>query len=236
MALTEGHDARTTDGRPAGSSSSTQQPYVAGQTSPDTNVKVAWSRATEEDHAAGLRFDGDPPIKTRLLLEQVALFEVTVDNGKAAVSLHGDFTEMTRFDALLTRLADVKDIELDLAAVRYLSSAGVREWCHFLAALSAPGGVEYRFRHCSIAFATQAAMVPLVLGDGEVMSLEAPYLCETCDREDIRLLEPAVIAHEGERVIPPRLHCATCGDELSFDDVPERYFAFLRDEGSIVDS
>jgi CheY-like chemotaxis protein len=197
--------------------------------SPDTRVSVAWSRASEAGHAAGLRFDGEPPIKTRLLLEQIALFEVAIDGDRAAVTLHGDFTEMTRFDSLTSRLAGVKDIELDLASVRYLSSAGVREWCQFLARLDGPG-VTYRFRHCSIAFATQAAMVPLVLGHGVVQSLEAPYLCETCDREDLRLLEPEVIAHDGDRLVPPRLHCAVCGNELVFDDVPERYFAFLRDD------
>jgi CheY-like chemotaxis protein len=207
------------------------------QQSPDTALVVAWSRETHADdddaggpYAAGLRFDGDPPVKTRLLLEQVALFDVAFDGPRAAVTLHGDFTEMTRFEALSTRLAaaGVTDVELDLASVRYLSSAGVREWCQFLAGL--PAGTTYRFRHCSIAFATQAAMVPLVLGQGEVMSLEAPYFCEACDREDLRLLEPGVVARDGERLVPPRLHCAACGAELVFDDVPERYFAFLRDD------
>jgi len=157
-----------------------------------------------------------------------------IEGGKAAVTLHGDFTEMTRFDALALRLVGATDIELDLASVRYLSSAGVREWCMFLQGLASPDPaappVTYRFRHCSIAFATQAAMVPLVLGDGVVVSLEAPYFCETCDREDLRLLEPGVVAHDGDRLVPPRLHCATCSGELVFDDVPERYFAFLRDD------
>ena len=151
---------------------------------------------------------------------------VHITDGLAEVTLHGDFTEMTRFDALGARLAGVREIEFDLAAVRYLSSAGVRAWCHFLAAL---GTVPVRFRHCSIAFVSQAAMVPMVLGDGVVVSLEAPYFCETCDREDLRLLEPGVIAHDADRLLPPRLHCGACGGELVFDDVPERYFAFLRD-------
>jgi CheY-like chemotaxis protein len=215
--------------------------HADGQDTPDTPVIVAWSRSTQPDGgpdpedeggpvSAGLRFDGDPPIKTRLLLEQVALFDVAEpdERGTIAVTLHGDFTEMTRFDALTARLAGATDIELDLASVRYLSSAGVREWCQFLSAL--PPAATYRFRHCSIAFATQAAMVPLVLGKGLVTSLEAPYFCESCDREDLRLLEPGVVAREGDRLIPPRFHCGTCGAELVFDDVPERYFAFLRED------
>lgn len=191
----------------------------------------SWSpgAGAQDGYAAGLRFDGDPPIKTRLLLEQVALFDITSTEGAVTVSLHGDFTEMTRFEALGARGWSARPrSSSDLSPpARYLSSAGVRAWCHFLGQLD---GVTVRFRHCSVAFATQAAMVPLVLGGGEVLSLEAPYLCETCDRDDLRLLEPGLIARDGDRLIPPRLHCGTCGGELVFDDVPDRYFAFLRDD------
>jgi hypothetical protein len=70
-------------------------------------------------------------------------------------------------------------------------------------------------------------MVPMVLGKGEVVSLEAPYVCEACDEEDLRLLEISAIARDGDRPVPPRLTCLQCDGELSFDDVPERYFAFL---------
>jgi CheY-like chemotaxis protein len=195
---------------------------------PDTRATVAWCRQTSEGFTAGLRWEGDPPIKTRVLLEQVALFDLEpMGEGieGVAVTLHGDFTELTRFDALATRLAGESFVEFDTASVRYMSSAGVRAWCQFIDAL--PSALKYRFRHCSVAFASQAAMVPMVLGRGEVISLEAPYVCETCDEEDLRLLEISAIAREGDRPIPPRLTCLHCNGEISFDDVPERYFAFL---------
>jgi len=195
---------------------------------PDTKATVAWCKTTVDGFSAGLRWEGEPPIKTRLLLEQVALFDLEPrtdeDGGGVAVTLHGDFTEMTRFDSLAARLTGEPFAEFDTASVRYLSSAGVRAWCQFLAGL---GTMKYRFRHCSVAFASQAAMVPMVLGDGEVVSLEAPYVCEACDHEDLRLLEVTAIARDADRPIPPRLACLRCGGELSFDDVPERYFAFL---------
>jgi CheY-like chemotaxis protein len=192
---------------------------------PDTKAIVAWCKQTPEGWIAGMRWDGDPPIKTRVLLEQVALFDLEPGEEGLAVTLHGDFTEMTRFDTLARRLADETFVEFDTASVRYMSSAGVRAWCQLVESL--PPTLRYRFRHCSVAFASQAAMVPMVLGRGEVISLEAPYVCEQCDREDLRLLEISAIAREGERPIPPRLTCLSCGGELAFDDVPERYFAFL---------
>jgi CheY-like chemotaxis protein len=199
---------------------------------PDTSAVIAWCRETPEGWTAGIRWDGDPPIKTRVLLEQVALFDlepVVVSPGQGdagvAVTLHGDFTELTRFDTLAARLAGESFVEFDTASVRYMSSAGVRSWCQLIDAL--PVGLRYRFRHCSVAFASQAAMVPMVLGRGEVISLEAPYVCEKCDEEDLRLLEISAIARDGDRPVPPRLTCLHCHGELVFDDVPERYFAFL---------
>jgi len=201
---------------------------------PDTRAVVAWCRQTADGWSAGLRWEGDPPIKTRVLLEQVALFDLHPigpaepgrgTDGGVCVTLHGDFTELTQLDSLAHRLAGESFVEFDTASVRYMSSAGVRAWCQFVEHL--PPAVGYRFRHCSVAFASQAAMVPMVLGRGHVVSLEAPYVCERCDEEDLRLLEVSTIARDGDRLTPPRLTCLRCEGELVFDDVPERYFAFL---------
>lgn len=204
---------------------------VGDQVSPDTRAVVAWCRPPdgtdprEPGYAAGLAWDGEVPLRTRLLLEQVALFDLTDDGGGAlTVMLHGDFTEMTRFESLAARLVGATEVTFDLAAVRYISSAGVRAWCELLDSL---GGIKTRFRHCSIAFASQAAMVPLVLGSGEVVSLEAPYYCEPCGRDEVRLLEVGAIARDGDRLLAPRLTCGACGGVTELDDLAERYFAFL---------
>lgn len=201
---------------------------IGDQVSPPTQATVAWCRPAaplEGGHAAGLAWDGEIPLRTRLLLEQVALFDLTDDgNGAVTVLLHGDFTEMTRFESLAARLHGSRDVTFDLAAVRYISSAGVRTWCELLDGL---GAARKRFRHCSIAFASQAAMVPLVLGDGEVVSLEAPYYCEACGRDEVRLLEVGAIARDGDALLAPRLTCTDCGAAMELDDLPERFFAFL---------
>ena len=195
---------------------------------PPTRARVAWSRAIAGDadaHVAGLAWEGELPLRTRLLLEQVALFELEVtDDDAALVRLHGDFTEMTRFDALAARLASARAISFDLAAVRYISSAGVRTWCELLGQL---GHARLSFRHCSTAFITQAAMVPMVLAGGAVRSFVAPYYCDACGHDDERLLEVGAIAKDGDRLVAPRLACARCGLPSDLDDLPDRYFAFL---------
>ena len=199
---------------------------AGGESGPPAAARVMWCRALGGDeHVAGVAWDGEPPLRTRLLLEQVALFELeTVDDGATLVRLHGDITEMTRFDALATQLRDAAAVSFDLAAVRYISSAGVRSWCELLATL---GAARLSFRHCSTAFITQAAMVPLVLAGGTVRSFVAPYYCDACGHDDERLLEVGAIARDGEHLVAPRLACATCGAASDLDDLPDRYFAFL---------
>jgi CheY-like chemotaxis protein len=198
-----------------------------GMTYPEVPATVAWVRPARDPAwtAAGIVF-ADLPIKTRLLLERLCQFDVATNaEGGVTVSLFGDITEVTVFDTLSQRLARESKIDFYMRAVRYISSAGVRSWCNFLNRL--PAG-SYSFRHCSTAFVSQAAMVPMALGSGPVLSLEAPYRCDDCDRDDVRLVETGSLMREGGHVTPPTLKCASCGGELEFDDVPDRYFAFLR--------
>lgn len=211
----------------------TARPRIGSEITPATAATVAWCRpittiAGEDKptYAAGLTWVGEPPLRTRLLLEQVALFEVEPgdERGAVAVTLHGDFTELTRFDALAAQLATARAITFDLATVRYLSSAGVRAWCELIGGLT---HARLSFRHCSIAFTSQAGMVPLVLAGGTVRSFEAPYYCEACGLDDARLLEVGSVARDGDHLAAPRLACARCGGPSDLDDVPERYFAFL---------
>lgn len=199
--------------------------HRTGRSYPDGRAIIAWSRTLGSDTVlAGLAF-AELPIETRILIEELCLFELLRGpDGSAVVRLHGDITEATNFGRLAERLADDRKIEFNMREVRYLSSGGVRSWCRFLQSLH---GCEYSFRHASLAFASQAAMVPAAVGRGQVVSFEAPYRCEACDRDDTRLLEARAVLRERDEVVPPTLHCATCGGELSFDDVPTRYFAFL---------
>ncbi len=203
-----------------------------GTVFPSCLAQVAWARSASVpgEYEAGLSFAADTPVQTRVLLEQLALYDVSPAQdespmaGGVTVALQGDFTEITDFTELAARLQDETRIDFDAGAVRYISSAGVRSWCNLLGELA---GKEYTFRHCSMAFATQAAMVPMVVGTGEVLSLEAPYFCESCDREEVRLLETGALLRERDVIVPPQLSCNHCGGSLEFDDVPDRFFAFL---------
>jgi CheY-like chemotaxis protein len=199
--------------------------HRSGRSYPEGRAVIAWTRPLGSDTVlAGLAF-AELPIETRMLVEELCLFELQrAGDGTALIRLHGDITEATDFSRLAERIEDERRIEFNMREIRYLSSGGVRHWVKFLQGLTQ---TDYTFRHASLAFASQAAMVPSAIGRGHVVSFEAPYHCESCDRDDVRLLESKSILREKDEVIPPTLHCATCGGELAFDDVPWRFFAFL---------
>jgi CheY-like chemotaxis protein len=183
--------------------------------------RIVWQRPDEAGGLAmGVEFFDLLPEMQRMLAD-LALWDLHETEGGLQVVLHGDFTEVTDFDPLRGRLSG--KIEFDLSGVRYMNSSGVRNWAAFLRTMR---DLEYGFLRCSVAFTSQAGMVPAVIGKGRIESFLAPYHCDECDRSEERLLQTAALTKPSP-VIPPRFRCSQCGGELAFDDVAERYFAFL---------
>ncbi|MCP4447362.1 MAG: response regulator [Myxococcales bacterium] len=190
--------------------------------------RIIWCRPSSDGsgHSVGLKF-GKVPGPAQALLVQLSLFQVSKNSDGAGitVALQGGFDDRTDFAPLLEAVREAEHIDFMMQRVDYLSSCGVRSWCLFIEAL-APG-VTYDFRNCSLAFSSQAAMVPMSIGKGEVVSMQAPYFCDPCDREDSRLIETRVVRRTTGDLVPPPLHCHICKKTLDFDDIPGRYFAFL---------
>ncbi|HEY3357376.1 MAG TPA: PilZ domain-containing protein [Polyangia bacterium] len=190
--------------------------------------RVVWQRPDESGGLAlGVEFFDLLPEMQRMLAD-LALWDIVDTEGGAQVILHGDFTEITDFDPLRSHLTG--RVEFDLSGVRYMNSSGVRNWAAFLRLLRE---VDYTFVRCSVAFTSQAGMVPAVVGRGRIESFLAPYHCDECDRSEERLLQTAALTTPAP-VIPPRFRCSQCGGELAFDDVAERYFAFLEHGPPVV--
>ena len=139
--------------------------------------------------------------------------------------MQGRFDESSDFGPLLVDLGSACHIDFKMEGVSYMSSAGVASWCLFLSKLSSH--TTYSFRNCSVAFVSSSALIPMVTGRGEVVSVQAPYYCRVCDREDTHLVESAIVHKANGALEAPILICHICANELEFDDLPERYFAFL---------
>jgi CheY-like chemotaxis protein len=186
-------------------------------------ARVVWAQPRDGKTVIGAQFDAlDDAAKQTLA--RLTQWEIVDDTARTRVVLKGDFTEATSFDELLPAM--VGRVDFDMAQVRYMNSLGVRAWCEFLKAAPIQG---YEFHACSIPFILQASMVEDVIGRGTVTSFFAPYHCESCDHQEERLLQSAAVLAAG--VEPPVFTCPACSAQLTFDDLPERYFAFLqRDE------
>ncbi len=194
----------------------------AGATPLDIKAKVVWAQPRDGRTVVGAQFE-DLNEQARQTLARLTQWEIVGDTARTRVVLKGDFTEATSFDDLLPAM--VGRVDFDVAQVRYMNSLGVRAWCEFLKTAPIQG---YEFHACSVPFVLQAAMVEDVLGRGTVTSFFAPYHCEACDHQEERLLQSAAVLAAG--VAPPVFTCPACSAQLTFDDIPERYFAFLQRE------
>jgi len=183
---------------------------------------VVWAQPRDGKTVVGVAFD-KLDATAKAALGKLTQWQVVKDGERIRVVLRGDFTEATRFDELVPAL--VGRVVFDVAQVTYMNSLGVRAWCEFLRQARIQG---YEFHACSVPFILQASMVKDVIGRGTVTSFFAPFHCIGCDHQEERLLQSAAILAASFE--PPVFKCPSCGGALEFDDLPERYFAFLQDD------
>lgn len=210
-------------GAPVGRTLADLEVRFGGQKAPALRCRVAWCHPNPRgSFFAGLDFIA-VPAEARSLLDQLALFEISRGDDFVTAALQGEFDESTDFGALGKVLAGAAQIDFNMQAVGPMTPDGARIWCQLLAGLDG----RYAFRHCSVAFTRLAATSPEVLGDGEVVSAEAPYRCRRCERDELRLVEAALLLRAQGRTRPLPLRCRACGELLAFDGDPDAYFAFL---------
>lgn len=138
------------------------------------------------------------------------------------LTLDGDLTE----DFQILTVAEALDgpltpLTIDLAGVRRINSAGVREWIRFVGALGP--GRPITLARCPAAFIRQAGMIKNFLGGAVVESLYVPYLCPRCEASRTELVEAAALAGHSF----PEARCEACAVAMEADVVPEAFLAFL---------
>ena len=193
-----------------------------GESPVEIRGTAVWAQPRDGKTVVGVAFDR-PEERARAVLARLTQWQVVKDGERIRVVLRGDFTEATRFDDLLPAM--VGRVVFDTAQVTYMNSLGVRAWCEFLRQARIQG---YEFHACSVPFVLQASMVRDVIGRGTVTSFFAPFHCVGCDHEEERLIQTAAIL--AANLEPPTFKCPRCGGALEFDDIPERFFAFLSDD------
>lgn len=152
------------------------------------------------------------------------LVEALEHAGALCLRLEGTINEDSRLPERVHSVVG-KRVLIHLGKVYRINSCGVRDWVRWIHGLEAKRNEVY-FLDCSPAMVAQMNMVANFLGaEGRVLSLQAPYYCESCEEER---QETFAAARFAEKVDVPEAICEICGELLSFDAIPQSYFQFIR--------
>ena len=163
---------------------------------------------------------------TKQPAESVALsWRLKERGGITTVEFFGEIDEHADFTELRRRLKGA--VVFHLAEVRRINSCGVREWVDFVRDL--PAITDLVFTHCSPAIVAQLNMIFNFRGAAKIRSFLAPYHCEECGHEEEKLLDIPSMLSDRVATSVPEFACESCAGTMEFDDLPERFLAFLRD-------
>jgi hypothetical protein len=156
-------------------------------------------------------------------LTEVLSWQVEAAGGeRLRVQLRGEINENADFTELGRQLRG--DVTLLLDGITRINSCGVREWVNFVRDLNVDSLV---FARCSPTVVTQLNAIYNFRGAAQVESFLAPYVCETCHVDEYKLLLTVEHFPDAHMRHVPAFRCARCGGVMTFDELPERYLAFL---------
>ncbi len=150
---------------------------------------------------------------------------MTIDPQGDAWIIGGAIDEAAALHEMVTR-ARGNRLVLDLGAVTFINSLGVRDWIRMQAAAQ-KAGLDVELRRVAEPLVHQLNMIIATRGNAAVTSFFAPYACDACGREESLLIDAVANAAGLVKLEPPPMTCPECGAAMAFNDFPERYFSFL---------
>jgi hypothetical protein len=142
---------------------------------------------------------------------------------RMVVQLRGEINENADFTELKRQLRG--EVMLLLDGITRINSCGVREWVNFVRELEEVGSLV--FARCAPTVVMQLNAIYNFRGRARVQSFLAPYVCEPCRVDEYRLLDVAEHFPNRSSTNVPSFPCPRCGRAMQFDELPERYLAFL---------
>lgn len=150
---------------------------------------------------------------------------MTIDVQGDTLVIGGAIDEGAALHEILGR-AQAGRLVLDLGAVTFINSLGVRDWIRMQAAAQ-KSGLAIELRRVAEPLVHQLNMIIATRGNAAVTSFFAPYACDACGREESLLIDAVTNATGLQNLVPPPMTCPECGAAMAFNDFPERYFSFL---------
>ncbi len=125
---------------------------------------------------------------------------------------------------LLTQLSP-KDVVLNMEAVAYFNSIGIRAWINFVKPLV--DGRKAAYEKCPPDFINQINLMPLLAHSIQILSFMSEFVCQNCNHTQTQLFdaqkEKEVLLEEFEMLI-----CEECGGDLSPDEDPQAILYFKK--------
>lgn len=146
-------------------------------------------------------------------------FETRATDDGTVVVFAGEVDETSDFSELESLTGK---ITFDLEKVERFNSEGTRRWVNFIRALSAD---EIVLVKCSVPVVAQLNLIRGLKGKVWVHSFYIPFVCIESGEEEMHLLYADDIDDPSNPPMPESEE----GRTLELDDLPERYFAFLKD-------
>jgi eukaryotic-like serine/threonine-protein kinase len=144
------------------------------------------------------------------------------------VVLVGVIDEHAHLLELLELAAPGGALHLDLEGITFINSLGVRDWIRFVTKAKHQG-IALELGRVAEPMVQQFNMIIATRSGVRVTSFFAPFACDPCGREDSMCLDVDPDRAALRELKPPPVACPGCGAKMSFNDFPERYFAFLAD-------
>jgi hypothetical protein len=150
---------------------------------------------------------------------------MTITEQGDALVLAGSIDETAALHELPARARNGV-LVLDLAAITFINSLGVRDWIRMQAAAQKTQ-LAVELRRVAEPLVHQLNMIIATRGTASVTSFYAPYACDACGREESLLVDAVANAERLSKLDPPPMTCPECRSQMAFNDFPERYFSFL---------
>jgi eukaryotic-like serine/threonine-protein kinase len=115
---------------------------------------------------------------------------------------------------------------VSLAEVRRITSFGIRNWVEFISKAGEACAAVYLVE-CAPRIVDQLNMVANFAGRGVVVSFYAPFRCDHCGNERLKLIQ---LDQDGEAIRSMQLEgdaCPNDGNQEYLDDDPDSYLSYL---------
>ena len=144
-----------------------------------------------------------------------------VDAAAAMVRLEGVFDEHAKVEQIAQEIS-MPRFSFDLGGIRRMNSLGIRRWIQLLGLLK---GRQILLRRCPPAVVDQLNAIKGFAAGAAVDSVLLPYTCDHCSTTTYHELQLARMQSLSQ--VAEVANCSKCGGEASFDDILERYLAFV---------